>query len=168
MATQHSAILSADCHEPKHITNATTADAGKVITPSSATNGISVLRKIASTELSDATTLNSAIKKDIVLVHLKDLGTASSEYGLVLPSSVAQKITVIIDSAFTGNTTLTVRSGATVLGTLVLTAAGSAAGSVFSANLTGTVNANGAIEIQSDGGATGVLEGMAMIEVQRP
>lgn len=46
MSTQHSSIGHANCHEPKHITIATTADAGKVITPSSASNGVSVLRKL--------------------------------------------------------------------------------------------------------------------------
>ena len=34
MPTEHSTIPSAQCHEPKHISGATTADAGKVITPS--------------------------------------------------------------------------------------------------------------------------------------
>jgi|TARA_Y100000296_G_scaffold86683_1_gene127327 hypothetical protein len=40
---EHADILSAEAHEPKSITNATTGDNGKIITPSSATNAISVL-----------------------------------------------------------------------------------------------------------------------------
>ena len=51
MPTEHSTITSADCHEPKGITSATTADAGKVITPSSSTNGESTLRKVTFAEL---------------------------------------------------------------------------------------------------------------------
>lgn len=52
MPTQHSAIVSANCHEPKGITSATTADAGKVITPSDTTNGESELRLLDISELS--------------------------------------------------------------------------------------------------------------------
>lgn len=57
MATEHVTILNAECHEPKHITDAVMADAGKVITPSSVTNGVSTLRKLASTELSDTASI---------------------------------------------------------------------------------------------------------------
>ena len=46
MPIAHSVITSSDCHEPKHITSATTADAGKIITPSDTTNGISELRYV--------------------------------------------------------------------------------------------------------------------------
>jgi hypothetical protein len=41
---EHVTIQHADCHEPKHITISTTSDAGKVITPSSSTSGVSTLR----------------------------------------------------------------------------------------------------------------------------
>lgn len=47
----HSSLQNAKVHEPKHITDATAGDAGKVITPSSSTNGKSVLRKLASNEI---------------------------------------------------------------------------------------------------------------------
>lgn len=53
MTIAHSTIQSADCHEPKHVTNATVADAGKVITPSASTDGVSVLRKLGKADLSD-------------------------------------------------------------------------------------------------------------------
>jgi hypothetical protein len=52
---QHSTLADSEIHYCKHITTATTADAGKVITPSSATNGISTLRKITTAELNDTT-----------------------------------------------------------------------------------------------------------------
>lgn len=50
---EHVDIQNADCHEPKHITDALTSDAGKVITPSSTTAGDSELRKLLRSELSD-------------------------------------------------------------------------------------------------------------------
>ncbi len=48
---EHSTLGHDKVHEPKHITIATVEDAGKVITPSGATNGVSVLRKIGIHEL---------------------------------------------------------------------------------------------------------------------
>ena len=41
---QHVSIQSVNCHEPKHITTATTGDSGKVITASGSTNGESEFR----------------------------------------------------------------------------------------------------------------------------
>jgi len=43
---EHSTIASANCHEPKHISTASTSDTGKVITPSSTTSGESELRQL--------------------------------------------------------------------------------------------------------------------------
>lgn len=55
MATiQHSALPNSELHEPKHILTSTTADAGKVITPSSVTNGTSQLRSLTLDDLSDS------------------------------------------------------------------------------------------------------------------
>lgn len=51
---EHSTITSANCHEPKHISTSTTADTGKVITPSSTVNGTSELRKITVEEINPA------------------------------------------------------------------------------------------------------------------
>lgn len=56
MTIEHSAIVSANCHEPKHISDATTGDAGKVITPDSTTSGTSILRLLKLEEL-DFTTV---------------------------------------------------------------------------------------------------------------
>jgi len=50
---EHSTIANADCHEPKHVTDALTSDAGKVVTPSSTTAGTSELRQLTRDELSD-------------------------------------------------------------------------------------------------------------------
>lgn len=54
MAIQHSAIQSADCHEPKHITSSGTSDAGKVITPSAVSAGTSTLRLLVASEVTNA------------------------------------------------------------------------------------------------------------------
>jgi hypothetical protein len=48
---QHSTLADSEIHYCKHITTATTADKGKVITPSSTTNGISELRKLTETDM---------------------------------------------------------------------------------------------------------------------
>lgn len=49
---EHSTLGSADVHEPKGITTATTADSGKVITPSATSNGVSTLRQLTDSDLS--------------------------------------------------------------------------------------------------------------------
>lgn len=51
---EHTALNSAQVHEPKHITSATTSDTGKVITPSSSVNNISQLRYLRLNELDTA------------------------------------------------------------------------------------------------------------------
>lgn len=53
MATHATITNSAEIHEAKQIVSATTSDAGKVITPSSVTNGVATLRKLAVADLSD-------------------------------------------------------------------------------------------------------------------
>ena len=54
---QHSDIQDANCHEPKHITSSTTADSGKVITPSGSNNGQSVLRLLTTGDISNFPTI---------------------------------------------------------------------------------------------------------------
>lgn len=55
MATiQHNALPNSELHEPKHILTSTTADAGKVITPSSVTSGTSQLRLLTLNDLSNS------------------------------------------------------------------------------------------------------------------
>lgn len=48
---EHTALNSSQVHEPKHITGATTSDAGKIITPDNVTNNISELRYLQLNEL---------------------------------------------------------------------------------------------------------------------
>lgn len=47
----HSTMVSADVHEPKHITTAVTGDNGKIITPSSSADGVSVLEQLDITDV---------------------------------------------------------------------------------------------------------------------
>ena len=51
----HRGLISAEVHECIHITDATTADSGKVITPSSTTNAVSVIRQLTPTDLNYVT-----------------------------------------------------------------------------------------------------------------
>lgn len=55
----HASLSDAELHYCKHITTATTSDKGKVITPSSTTNGISTLRKLNETDLDFTTKANN-------------------------------------------------------------------------------------------------------------
>jgi hypothetical protein len=82
---EHSTLLSIDCHEPRGITNALVADAGKVITPSSVTAGTSTLRKLNITELTDNTLLVSSLSGAVVA----DAGK------VVTPSSVTPGTTLL-------------------------------------------------------------------------
>lgn len=47
----HVNLVSAACHEPRHISIATTADAGKVITPSDSVSGTSELRLLTAEDI---------------------------------------------------------------------------------------------------------------------
>lgn len=47
----HTGLTSSQVHEPKHITDATTSDNGKVITPSSSTDGESSLESLEGTDI---------------------------------------------------------------------------------------------------------------------
>lgn len=47
----HRYALSAEVHEPKHITSTSTADTGKVITPSASVSGVSELRNLTPAEV---------------------------------------------------------------------------------------------------------------------
>lgn len=53
MTVDHRFLSSSEVHEPKHISLATTANSGEVITPSSSNNGQSVLRRLSVSDLSN-------------------------------------------------------------------------------------------------------------------
>jgi len=77
---EHADILSANTHEPKHVTLSSISDAGKVITPSSTVAGTSELRSLTFDELdrsavphmnldiiANATTISATIASDTTL-----------------------------------------------------------------------------------------------------
>lgn len=87
MAVDHRFALSAEVHEPKHITNSNTADSGKVITPSSSTAGTSELRYLSLSDLSDgssAVSLGALLDNDIINYQ----GWEMIEDGLVTTPSI--------------------------------------------------------------------------------
>lgn len=80
MATSHKNITGDQVHEPKHFSGATTADAGKVLTPSASTNGVSELRALTITELSDgASALAAKQPLDATLTALAGLTVAADK-----------------------------------------------------------------------------------------
>jgi len=107
----HKTILNAETHEPKHITDAVTGDAGKVITPDSSTSGISALRKLKTEELD----VISGAAGQIVRVNagataLEYKAPGGSVYGQldVTSNTVATSITVAAtDVLITGATLAT-------------------------------------------------------------
>lgn len=102
---EHRTLVSADVHEPKHITNSTAADAGKVITPLS--GGSSELRKLFSSELVDGSDLaktSSIVNNDAINYQ----GWEMVEDGLITTPSISvdtswTKIT-IDDESVSNNT----------------------------------------------------------------
>lgn len=80
MTIQHSAIESADAHEPKNFSTATSADAGKTLTPSSSTDGVSVLRKLASEEISYNNTVSGLTATD-AKAAIDELTTTTTAQG---------------------------------------------------------------------------------------
>lgn len=99
MTILHSTIVDADCHEPKHFTSALTTDAGKVLTPSNVTPGISVLRQLASTELSDTAALTYKAQGWAGLpARVTPQAFATS---LLFPLATSDSLAVTVTAAFT-------------------------------------------------------------------
>lgn len=105
MPILHTAIQSADCHEPKHITSAVIADAGKVITPSSGTNGVSVLRKLTPADIEgyevpvDESTAQTLTNKRITprvsnVLYAASIGVNSDSFDVLACDSVEAALTV--------------------------------------------------------------------------
>jgi hypothetical protein len=141
--TQH-----VDTHEPRHITISTTADTGKVITPSATTSGESELRQLDSTEIQK--------KRIAVTAHFNDITTGAIDSTWVV-SPVTGDI-VAIDSVIhtditTANEIITCRIGGVAIatGTITIDFSGSAAGDSDRVIPTGsnTVTAGQPIQAQS-------------------
>lgn len=147
----HSTIESADCHEPKHITTAGTADAGKVITPSDSTAGTSELRLLTESEISE--------KTEYLTLWFDDLSTATTRYVVAPFDGTLTGVYSVLQAATTGaDTTLTVSiDGVNVNpATITITQSGSAAGDVDSVSPTtlNTFSLGDKIEVATDGGDT--------------
>lgn len=100
---EHRTLVSADVHEPKHITSATTADAGKIITPSAASNGVSVIRRMTDTDL-------SYTDKTKNLYGWNDI--SDSQYTSGAPRAVSSGVRTLLTNNGLGSKTDTSRLGA--------------------------------------------------------
>lgn len=140
---EHDSLLSAACHEPKHITDSVTGDNEKVITPSSSTSGTSSMEYL-SFPLS---------------ASIADAGSSGSTYLPVPFDADIASIYASVDGMLTvSNTVLTFElAGTAVTGSTITFTAGAVAGTVESSTPTAlnSVSAGSAIEIISDGGGTG-------------
>lgn len=121
----HRTLASADVHEPKWITTATTADTGKVITPSSSTSGVSELRKLLMADLDSSSVVQnvtpiaaSTVTQQTVneLVYMTPAGVlATLTFQFATPSSCrpGQPLTIISTQDVTALTLSGTYSGAT-------------------------------------------------------
>lgn len=95
---EHVDIASADCHEPKYMTAATAADAGKVLTPSS-TAGQSELRKLSRTELSD---LKEHYGEQLVTNNATTIATTAATDGTLNTNTDYAQVTSVWDATPSG------------------------------------------------------------------
>lgn len=90
----HRFALSSEVHEPKHITNSTTSDSGKVITPSSSVSNKSELRYLSLGDLSDGgnvLSLQDLVDNDAINYQ----GWENVEDGLITTPSI------VVDTTYT-------------------------------------------------------------------
>jgi hypothetical protein len=151
----HKTILNAEAHEPKHITDTTTADAGKVITPSSITGGESELRNLNSSEVTN--------KRIAVTAIIDDVSTISSGWVVSPVEGDVVRIDSVIDGAIdTADATLTARINGIAMGngSIIIDFTGSAAGDTDSTLPSGsnTVNVGEAIQIETNGASTNAVK----------
>lgn len=86
---QHKDLPNSQLHEPKHILTATTGDSGKVITPSSMTNGVSQLRYLT---IGDIT--NSGASSWTGWAQYADSDKVSEATALDLTANTRTKLTI--------------------------------------------------------------------------
>lgn len=162
MTIQHIALTSAQVHEPKHVTSATTADAGKVITPSDSAAGTSVLRRLTQSEVDNRISELS--------VRIDDISTASNVY-LVAPfaGEIIRVQVVLFGVIATADSEVTVRVGATDVATVLVLFDGSAAGDVYTTSPTvdNAVTDNQAIRVSTDGASTNAVGATVLLTIVR-
>lgn len=136
MSVQHAALTGAQLHEDKLISTATTADAGKVTTPSSVTNGVGTLRKLTPTDISGVFSTFREVLFNVTALR-------RHYYRALRTYNLASNPTMYIVAGTAGianNTTVSVynTTTATALGTVTITPA-LVAGGQASFTLSGTL-----------------------------
>lgn len=161
---EHVDILNAECHEPKHITDGTGGDTGKVITNHSSAAGTSVYRLLKESEIEEVI--------DYYTVGMSTIATAQSAWVVAIAAGTIVSFSSVIDGALTTvDETITLEIGGTPVtnGVITIAYSGSAAGDVDAVSPTSgnTVGANGAIEVVSSGASSGTVNATFTIGVKR-
>lgn len=160
---EHVDIESANAHEPKHITTAGTADAGKVITPSDTTAGTSELRLLTESEISE--------KQEYFSFHFVGINTTKTEYMVMPFAGTLTRVDAVVPVDLAGSaTTLTVAiDGVDVNPATISLATGQGAGYAQNVQPTSlnTFSAGDHIEITTDGGTSTNTHAMITLTVSR-
>lgn len=155
MSTEHKNMPDAGRHEPK---GASTAAAGTVYQSDGAGSG-SWVDQLATVKNKNLVPLT---------VRIPDISTADSVWVVNPILGDIYKVYVTLDGTVsTANSIVTLEIGGVLVtgSSVTVTAAGSVAGSVFSATPSGTntVAAGGVIEVITDGGSTNAVEATVTI-----
>jgi len=120
----HKNLPSSECHEAKQIIDATTADAGKVITPSASTNGVAVLRRLTLDDVDPGTASeDSLLTVEAHTVVPTSTISITKAVTLISPDTGAVVTAQLpVASTMTGKRRVVKRTGN--LGTINLTSAG--------------------------------------------
>lgn len=171
MAIEHRNIPSAECHEPKGIALAGTADSGKVITPSSVAPGVSELRRLSVDDLVGGDSLSDTIRSRSGMFTFTNLHTAKSMFAY-LPTEDVPTIGflfyVVTEAPLPSPVNLIFRVGGQVAATLTIPA-GAPEGTVHE----GVVGipgigpkTNPLIEVESGGYAGGTHDAVVTFRYQ--
>jgi hypothetical protein len=162
---QHTDLLSASVHEPKHITDGGTGDSGKVITNSSTVSGESEYRTLVASEIGN--------KLLAVTARLEDVSTALNSGWVCSPvGGTVLSVHSVIDGAITvADVTFTFKVNGlamTLDSAHVIEFSGSAAGDTETSNVTagGSVAAGQAIQVETDGASTGAINAQVTIYIE--
>ena len=161
---EHVDILSANCHEPKHITSGSTADTGKVITNSSTIGGVSEYRKLTEADIDDLI--------HYVSTTIDDISTAGSVWVTSPTAGEVVSFSGVLHGPITvadATVTAKINSVNLVNGVITVPFTGSAAGDVELVNPTASnaVGAAGAIEVTTDGASTGTVPYTVTLGIRR-
>jgi hypothetical protein len=160
----HKDLTNSELHEAKNIANASTSDAGKILTPSASTAGTSELRYLNEPEVKQ--------KVCYITAHFPDVANKSD---IFIPMSFAGTVTgvkTIIDGAIgTADTVLTCKVGSTAMtnGTITIAYSGSAAGDVDSCTPTAlnTFGASDYLRVTSDTAGSGTVNATVLFTISR-